>query len=297
MKLRALLAGLLAACLTLPASGYWQSRDQSFVATSGYSGPGDIVSGAIHWSSCSYGYNAADVADACDVCLPSDTTCAHITLTAGVAVVPGSLSTCNITTVICTVKTAFDKGSKAKDITQATEANRPTFRPAMASNGCPTTSNPCIRLSGASTNFLTVNESSTVSQPFSFAFVITKNSSSGSSGIFGTLGGNLFFASGNTVILNAGSSLVGSALTSNTFYVFLGIANGASSAIIRNNTSDASGNAGSNGWSSGNPVRLGSDASTGCQCTVGEFGAWNIAFDATQQGNLTTNMKTTRWGF
>ena len=164
----------------------------------GYTGPGDVVSGAYAWYSCSRGYNAADTANACNVCLPADTTCADLTLSAGFVVLPGSLSTCNITTVICTVKTAYDKSGNGRNVTQATEANRPTFRPAMASNGCPTTALPCMLFTAASSQRLITAGGFTISQPVTFSIVSNKASASNGQEQFG-FAAEMFLFTNNAV--------------------------------------------------------------------------------------------------
>ena len=157
----------------------------STAAAPSYTGPGDVVSGAYAWYSCARGYNAADTANACNVCLPADTTCADLTLSSGFAVVPGSLSTCNITTVICTVKTAYDKTGNARHITQATEANRPMFRPAVVGQLFEAIALPCMLFVAASSQRLITASGFTISQPVTFSIVANRTSASTGQEMFG----------------------------------------------------------------------------------------------------------------
>jgi hypothetical protein len=117
-----------------------------------YTGPGDLIpTGALAW----YGLRAysstqaSSGASLANVCLPSDTACADITSsTSGQPVVPSALSTCNNSSVICTVKTLYDQsganecGSAACDQTQATIGSRPTFM--LSCEG----SLPCMKFNG-----------------------------------------------------------------------------------------------------------------------------------------------------
>lgn len=87
----ALLSLLIGAALLagIPAQAFWQSRDSNYNKTVGvatYSGPGDVVSGATAWYSCTRGYNAAYAAPgtgkACNVRRASDNTTQDIVILA-----------------------------------------------------------------------------------------------------------------------------------------------------------------------------------------------------------------------
>lgn len=262
-------------------------------APAGYTGPGDIVSSAFLWYGLR-GYNSADTAVAANVCLPSDTTCDDLTLSNGDVVVPSSLSTCNITTVICTVKTLYDKSGNSKHVTNATEATRPTFRPAMASNNCPTTSKPCILFVKASSQFLSSGANTiTQAQPYSHAVVFRRGSATG----------DIFYASGVTfgqgsadVRIFAGSACCSSAPSNDVWHALQGVFNGASSAIYFDGGSAVTGNPGTGG-SSSNSVSIGNAViSANYDGYLVEAGNWGVAFDSTQVGNLTTNAQS-YWGY
>jgi hypothetical protein len=255
-RLRTYILALIAAlwiapallCAAVPAVAGWQSRDSNYnqnivAAGGGYTGPGDIVSGAYAWYSCARGYNAADTANACNVCLPSDTTCADITLTAGLAVLPGSLSTCNITTVICTVKTAYDKSGNGRNITQATEANRPTFRPAMASNGCPSTALPCMLFTAASSQRLVSSGTHTITAPITASIVYSRISGAASE-LFPFPGGvATIFPNNpaNSVALDASSVTANTTVADGAFHALQGVLASASAAAIYADGSSATG--------------------------------------------------------
>lgn len=253
----------------------------------GFSGPGDVVSGALAWYSCSRGYNTADTANACNVCLPADSVCADITLSAGFAVVPGSLSTCNITTVICTVKTAYDKSGNSRNATNATIANRPTFRPAMASNGCPTTSLPCMLFTAASSQLLTAaTPTVTQAQPITMSIVYIRGANTGDvSFLGGTLG---FLIPTGQIQMFAGSSAFVTAANGSWHAAQL-VFNTTSSAGYVDGSATTSLSVGS-GSPSGLTIGIGNAAvSANLDGSLAELGYWPSGFNATQAGNMNTN--------
>jgi hypothetical protein len=250
----------------------------------GYSGPGDVVSGALLWYSCSRAYNAADTANACNVCLPADSTCADLTITSGFAVVPGSLSTCNITTVICTVKTMYDKTGNGRDVTQATIASRPTFRPAMASNGCPTTALPCLKFVKSNNQQLVYATGITQAQPITMSMVYI-NASFGE--ILSSSGGISTSSTTNAVQLNAGSSPTATA-TDGVWHAVQAVYSGASSAAQVDSTLTSGLSAGTNGASGALGVGLATIIAN-FDGSLTETGLWATAFNSTQSGNMNTN--------
>jgi hypothetical protein len=261
-------------------------------AAAGFTGPGDVVSGAYAWYSCSRGYNTADTANACNVCLPADTTCADLTLSAGFAVVPGSLSTCNITTVICTVKTAYDKTGNGRDMTQATEANRPTFRPAMASNNCPTTALPCMLFVAASSQRLVTAGTFTLSQPITASAVFNRTAAAIGQELFGFgVDVSLFQQNSNTIALMVGGSAgtPTAAATDGSWHAIQGVVSGASSnAYVDGATTAVSAGTGS---VAAKGIKLAGPAFVAniWGGYIAEVGMWNSAFNATQAGNMNTN--------
>ncbi len=267
-------------------------------AGSSYTGPGDIVSGAHLWFSCARGYNAADTANACNVCLPSDTVCADLTLSNGFAVVPGSLSTCNITTVICTVKTMYDKTGNGRDATTATESQRPTFRPAMASNGCPTTTLPCLLFTPGNSNRL-VTAALTLSQPITASMVFYNVATNGD---MWSSGDNQIamvrFGSNNVAAFSPtfGSRLdisVSDAANHAAQVVF----NGASSAAYVDGSTTSGPNPGSSGFSSTVLTISPAAHTTRWSGYLSEYGLWGSAFNGTQAGDMNTNQHSAAYGY
>ncbi len=271
------------------------------IVVAGFQGPGDVVANATFWGGFR-GYNAADTADAADVCLPLDTICAHLTLSGGSVVVPGSLSTCNITTVICTIKTLFDKsganacaGAVPCDMTQATEANRPTFRPAIASNNCPTTSLPCMQFNGSQSLGLPNLTAANIPQPYTGSYVAIRTGATSSFGIVIDGGGNGVFLgwsnAANTGLLDCGS-VVGTTLSDNAYHAVQNVCNGASSDLNIDGTQNIL-SAGANAFPQAAATIGGTLNLTG---NVAEAGVWSVAFSTTNSSNMSSNQHA-YWGF
>lgn len=289
----AVLLGLLA-----PAAGFWQSRDSNYNTAisgggGGFSGPGDVVSGAYAWYSCSRGYNGADTSNACNVCLPSAGACFDLTLSSGLAVVPAGLSTCNITTVICTVKTMYDKTGNSRDVTQVTEANRPTFRPAMASNGCPTTALPCVLFVPANSQRLNSSATITQAQPITISLVYIRGSANGEPATNNVE----FIANSGNIQLFAGTGGATATAANGSWHAAQGVFNSSSSAAYIDGTTTTGLNPGT-GAPSGNTISLGqSVVSNFFDGSIAEAGFWPSGFNATQAGNMNTNQHSSTNGY
>lgn len=116
-----------------PAVAFWQSRDSGYNVSvggaPGYTGPGDVISGAFGaWLlRC---YNSAYVGNVADVYAPSDASHTLITCTSGGVLNETLQSLATTCATSCTVKTLYDQTAGAYgDMSEATEANRPTFNP------------------------------------------------------------------------------------------------------------------------------------------------------------------------
>lgn len=251
--------------------------------SSGFIGPGDVVSGAYAWYSCTRGYNTADAANACNVCLPSDVTCADLTISSGFTVLPGSLSTCNITTVICTVKIMYDKTGNSLDVSQATEANRPTFRPAIASNGCPTTALPCVKFTAASSQNLQTAGNVTQGPPVTMSVVYIRGSANGdivNNGIDAIADNGNF-----TLFVGSGASATAA---NGAWHAVQAVFNSASSAAYVDGVQTSPLNPGAG--SAINAIKVGVAAISGSfDGSLGELGLWPSGFNATQAGNINAN--------
>ena len=149
-------------------------------AGGGYSGLGDVVSGAkFYWGLRAYSAakRGTKIANICmtislvDTCVDMNSDATTGALSLGTI---GGL-TCNNSTQICNIKTWYDQsgatacsGSSACDMTQSTVANRAIL--VLSCNG----SLPCARYTGSNlTNYQTSNWFST-SQPISFSTVINR---------------------------------------------------------------------------------------------------------------------------
>lgn len=261
-----------------------------------YLGPGNIsgLGSPTVWGGLR-GFNTADVANAANVCLPSDTVCADLTLSSGNVVVPGSLSTCNITTVICTMKTIYDKSGNGLDIAMATEATRPTFRPAMASNGCPTTAKPCMKW--ALGQLMKTNSTSVgLTQPYSVAFAV---SSYGSSRYWAVPGGTNLIVdrdTTNSIRLNFGSAVTAT-MSDNTYHSAVTIGNGAAGNACIDSTSNVLNAGTANGF---NAFFYGDHSFfSGSEMYSMEIGVWPIAFTVSGGGQcaqIDAQMRT-YWGY
>lgn len=280
-------------------------------AAGGYVGPGNILSGAsAFWGLRAYSAAfAAGLNRLANICLPSDTLCADVPSDLnGNLALPASLSTCNNSTVICTVKTLYDQsgalacaGSTACDVTNATIGTRPTLVVAAAANGCPNVGKPCMAFVRASTQCLASATTLTASQPLSFVLVGIRTGSTTlqNSGIAFGAGTSVvgWNASTDTGLINFGTALTAASFTDNTWHAVQAIASNASSAFDFDGSTNA-GTAGANGTSSA-PV-LGGRAA-GCVAAsldgkMVEAGVWLGAFSAGNVTSLNTNAHA-YWGF
>lgn len=303
--MRAFRLWALAACLfgAAPALAAWHSVLQvAIVAAGGYQGPGDIVSGAKAWYGLR-GYNAAYSGNAVNVCLPADSVCADVTISAGNLVVPGGLSTCNNSTVICTIKTWYDQsGANACsaapcNVTQATIAQRATLVVPGAANGCPNTAKYCAAFSGSQGYLPNLLLTGIAAAPFSIAAVSIRTSGTGYSTVFAfsSTSGALYHGNGaNKVDFFTTADNLGTA-TDSVWRGLQMIVNGASSSGQVDGASAVtftySGGA-NNIWGIGQDG-AGSDFLIG---KINEVGIWPSAFSA---GNITSinTQQHSYWGF
>lgn len=178
MILRYILAGAL--CLVpTGALPYWQSRAQVGISVApSYTGPGDVVSGAVAWWGLR-GYNAAytgNVANICDAA--TGLVCANITWSGTALVLPliGGIA-CNNVTNVCNVATLYDQSGAlacsgaACDLVQSTNSRRPALIVPGASNGCPTDAAYCMAHVRASQQCLLKATGLTATAPVSSSFV------------------------------------------------------------------------------------------------------------------------------
>lgn len=297
---------LLIVCALFFASQSAQSQQSPLTVlgagpASGYTGPGDIVSGAYLWWGLR-GYRSSYSGSAVNVCTPTDAACADITISNGTLVIPGALSGCNNSGSICTIRTWYDQSGStncvaaACDITQATEASRSPLIVPGAANGCPTAAMYCA---GPAPAFYVsaANMSSTV-QPFSFAWAAARvGSFTTQQSIVATLSSALTNAGfqnvANTLFCNSGAVGTKASVADSAFHAVQMVFSGVSSTIAADgSTSTVS--CGTNGFGI---TTLGTIRGMGLtNSNMLEFGAWSGAFSAAQISSLNTNTHN-YWGF
>lgn len=277
-----------------------------------YTGPGDQVSGASFWFGLR-GYNAAfsgAVANICDS--TTGLVCADATWSAGVLTIPTAPfvgTPCDNTTHKCVVKTLYDQSGVLScnglasncTVTQATLANMPVLVMPGASNGCPTTSKPCIDFSAIATAGLqsaTQYNIGGLPQPNSFSAVFVQATTA--NGDIMNVGGNIntFFTVTNTpaTAIFASTNLTISTVVG-TWYGVQTYTNGGSSLINANNGAlSNTGNAGS--ATAEGIVQVGWDTFNGpLPGKLVEIGTWQgITFTAPQISALAHN-QCTYWAF
>jgi hypothetical protein len=263
----------------------------------GYTGPGDVVSGAFAW----YGLRAYSLAKAgtkvANVCNSGDANCADINSLANgkfdVTTAQGSPLNCGGAGGTCTIKTLYDQaaanncGSATCDITQATISNRPVLTFSCLG------SLPCMTFTGTSSQQLVTSNLATVSEPFTLSITDEKTVSGGAS-VF--TAGNQFGILGNTNQYQAyAGNIISQAANDNVWHA-------ANTAFVNGTTCNlqvdsvtSSGNCGSQGVS-GNTFALGQAFSSFWTGSVAEIGIWASAFNSTQLNNMNSNQHT-YWGF
>lgn len=255
-------------------------------AAASYTGPGDVLSGALaFWGL--QGYNAAYNGKTANVCLPADTTCADVTVQGTTVTVPGGLSTCNNSTTICTVKVLYDQsgalacsGSVVCDATQNTIANRFTFVVPGASNGCPKSTQYCF---ASNTAVFYATPNFTRAQPIGVAVVVNHTAHAHLDWIVRPASTNIqigYDTSGVSVLrLFAGVSIVNSpppsGLADGSWHALQFVLNGASSSINGDGVGSGNTSPGTSGWSA-EAINVGGDnsATFGFEGNIGEIGMW-----------------------
>lgn len=215
-----------------------------------YTGPGDVTTGWLDW----YGMRAFSAAsrgaNLINVCLPSDTACADFASDATTGNLPFSFTisatACNNSTTICTIKTFYDQGSAAHNLTQATISDRFTLVVSCVS------SLPCAggSSSGSVGNYASASGNSNA-QPYSLSAVFAETTNNGDSLDALDTNGGFFaigFASNGLPRIYAGTqATAGSSQVGNGPIAINGTLNGASSSLNWNGNLTSSLNAGTQG--------------------------------------------------
>lgn len=273
-----------------------------------YTGPGDVVSGALVWYGLRAYSNASVGNSAIDIQRNSDSaTCTAVkTFAAGGSIgqldvsvgVPCSGATvtafCNATT--CTVTKFYDQSGNGRDSIQATVGQQATLflnslstMPVAQSIG-KTGYHTTTTITNAQPVTIAAVANRVTGTAAGIGMVLDKDNSNGPGPLFGwASGANLANCSDGQV-----SNLNGSA-TDNAYHSLICVVNGASSTTAV----DGTGTTGSLGGTSvAGPVHLFA-TSAGAQNMAGnwvESGAWGTAFNSTQYAAMSSNAHAF-WGF
>ena len=268
-----------------------------------YSGPGNVVSGAVAWWGLR-AYNAAYAASSgqlINVRLTTNNHTCDILSTAAGAL--GNTANCstggdNAQSVAsfcgsnCAITEFYDQSggnscsSAPCHYIQVTAGSQAILVPPGSGNGCPTTSDYCASFNTQYYEPPAVGP--TFSQPFTISCVAASTTNGGCFSLGGSI--DISYFSGGLQIY-AGNTLFVSGLTNSNWYPPFYIGNGASSNISINGTSNT-GNAGTSGG--GNGGSFGGPASVTWMFVEG--GVWSGVFNSTQLSNSSSNIHT-YWGF
>lgn len=261
------------------------------VPTVTYSGPGDVKASASAWWGLR-AYSAAKIGtSAVRLVRASDSTQQDfITLN------DGSLDVASITTFLTSttgkVVTLYDQTGGGMDMTQATDANRPTFT--LSGLG----SLPVVTFGGSQR--LKVTPASAINQPVSVVAAY-KRTSGTLQGILASVDAGvndtgLHGGAADTAKVGWGSGAINRTATDNTWHSLVGIGNGASDDLYVDGVSGGSANVGSSGFINTQPICFGSDPfNTDLTGAMVEGGVWPVAFSGTDVTNMDNNISA-YWG-
>lgn len=275
---------------------------------SGYTGPGDIVSGGFAW----WGLRAYSSADRgnklINLCEPTNTTCVDIASSAstGELVAPTNVGGTDCTAVnTCTIKTFYDRSggtncTTACDATQATAANRATLK-----WSCLNTL-PCAVFNGTSAQYATPNLSVTQNQPLTLVVLSIRTSGPTAFQNILTYGNAVDFlayrGAANTLVINYGAAgQFPTTVTDNNYHSLVFTINGASSVLMCGGSTgticsvagtDSTWSPGTNSLTSGTALFIGGQAtpSSFLQGQFNEGGVWNSGFTAPNRTSMTANI-------
>jgi hypothetical protein len=262
------------------------------LATAGYTGPGDVTSGAAMW----WGLRAYSAATrgtkVANVCNASDSTCADISsdpTTGNLVCTSIGGTACSAGTL--TVKTLYDQtngsncGGGVCDVTNATIANRPVLTP-----NCINTSFYCLSFTASSSQSLRTAGSYTKSQTFSGSVVAERTAAFTASGSI--LGANtsgtpqIFFNSAaNQVALYSGTVSTAETASDSSFHAFQALFNSTSSILRVDGSSFGSLSVGSTGFATSPVVGGGTNLLTGRFVEAGWWGSDTSTNFATLNSN------------
>jgi hypothetical protein len=275
--------------LTLTGAG------KGLQAPVGYQGPGDVVSGATAWwglraySNATAGTNAIDVAG-----VNTSTTFTFVTkaadgtleLSAGGA---AAFITANSGANNMLISKLYDQTGNGHHATAAGAQRVPFVLSGIGSLSVMTFNSSTQQLNVTGFN---------LAQPFSMVSAAKPTSVAALQSLMDD-SSSVFLLINTTPVLRMDDNsitLLGSAVSSGTWFVMQGVYSGASSVATVNST-DTTGTVGTVGLSNGNTLTIGNDgfnlAFTG---SMGENGIWPIGFSSGQRSSIASNIRTF-WGF
>ena len=298
-------------------SAFWQSRDSNYNKNvvsgggGGFTGAGDVVSGALAWYSPARAYNAAyatgtgnladivDTATGLAACTIKAKTNGFADLTSTVC--PTGSPTVSVTTFCtvthaagCSITKLYDQSGAAGcsgiscDATQSTLANMPKLTLSALN------SLPCLfGVSASSTQLLSPNINGQT-QPISHSAVVERTSNFSAAGSYiGTTGGGTgmlsnFGTPANTAGWYAGTQQSASA-TDSAFHAIQTIFNGASSLAYIDGSLTGPVNVGSDTMSGSHVIIANDPFGDFLDGLVCEVGIWGVGFSSGQYSGLNSN--------
>lgn len=260
-----------------------------FASASGYTGPGDIVSGALGWWGLR-AYNNAAIGTKCvRLIRASDSTQQDFNTVAGGGVDLTSISSFLAATT-GKVVTLYDQSGNTLDLTQATDANRPLW------TGSVVGSLPGVNFDTTAKTLASAGNTPATAQAYTMNFVSKQTGNTGSNASILAIagGGQIDYTSSGTKvgIYNGGSFVTSTSFTASIFHAAQGIFNGASSIIYVDGTSDAV-NIGNTNTTAANAMQMGLNGLVAYVC---EAGMWPSGFSGANNSSMNSNQHT-YWGF
>lgn len=292
---------IVALCCQAPAEAYWQSRAQvSISVAAGYTGPGDVVSGATAWwgvraYSASYASGLGILARVCTV---ADAVCANVSSDANGNFDLAGAATLTCTNIsVCTINKLVDQTGNGNDILTSLEANRPTLVVPGAANGCPSTSDYCVKFNGTTSRL--TSAALTVAQSLTLSAVAVRTSGSSYSHIIGKSNGDktLHFGPDATHVELFWVADHGSLTQTNGTWYALHAVNSAtaSQSFVYRDTTASTGFTLTTGYAS-DLIAMGFDTGETLTGSVVEAGIWPVAFSSGQVSSMSSNQHS-YWGF
>ena len=296
-------------CLT-QSQAFWQSRDSNYdISISGgiggeTTGPGDLgIAGISMWWGlrCYQATSSGNVADVWDSAT-GNTTETLLKCSGSGGKINQTINPLSITCAIgCVVATLYDQsgqtlcnaGASPCNLTQATNANRPTLiQNCLGIQPCMAWTSTQLLVAAISGN--------AVAQTFTVSSVAKRTGSfTSQSTITGMSGGQvqvMFFSTANQVAAYAGTLSAGVAATDSSWHALQMIFNNASSTInVDNATITGSLTTNTNGWGGGGTLPCMGKCNNALTGNTAEVGVWSGGFSAGNQTAMCHNQYT-YWG-